>query len=60
MDPPQLWRSARFGQGTILLIDEVVLDTIRAVRVNLGFLASMSTYLGFDITKYRNCFDTEC
>jgi hypothetical protein len=59
MDPPQLWRSARFGHGNILLIDEVLLETIRSVRVNLGFLAIMTTYLGFDITKYRNCFDKD-
>jgi hypothetical protein len=27
--------------------------------VNIGFLAILSTYLGFDITKYRNCFDKD-
>ena len=59
LDPPQLWRGHRFGHGNILFIDEILLNPIRQVRVNIGFLSIMSTYAGFDITKYRNCLDKD-
>ncbi len=57
LDPPQLWTASRSRKGTILLMDEVLLNTIKSIYVNAGFLPTITTYLGFDCTKYRNCFD---
>ena len=31
----------------------------RVLRVNIGFLSIISTYVGFNVAKYRNCFDKD-